>query len=118
MAEMLAGVRFLRRLAAAPALAALIEEELKPGPDVRSEDALIQDIRQRAGTVFHPVSTCRMGPDAGDSVVDPRLKVHGLAALRIVDASIFPSVTSGNTNAPAIMVGEKGADLILQDAAA
>ncbi|HEX3065056.1 MAG TPA: GMC oxidoreductase, partial [Dongiaceae bacterium] len=115
---MLAGVRFLRRLAGTPALSALIEEELKPGPGVQGDDALIQDIRQRAGTVFHPVSTCRMGPDAADSVVDARLKVHGLAGLRIVDASIFPSLTSGNTNAPAIMVGEKGADLILQDAAA
>jgi len=118
VAEMLAGVRFLRRLAGTPALSALIEEELKPGPGVQGDDALIQDIRQRAGTVFHPVSTCRMGPDAADSVVDARLKVHGLAGLRIVDASIFPSLTSGNTNAPAIMVGEKGADLILQDAAA
>jgi choline dehydrogenase len=115
--EMLTGVRFLRKLAAAPALAALIEEELKPGPAVQGDEALIGDIRQRAGTVFHPVSTCRMGPAGEGNVVDPRLRVHGLEALRVCDASIFPAITSGNTNAPAIMVGEKGADLILQDAA-
>jgi choline dehydrogenase len=116
MAEMLAGVRFIRRLAATPAMARLITEELKPGPSVQSDDELIQDIRMRAGTVFHPVSTCRMGPNPKTAVVDPRLKVHGLAGLRVVDASIFPCVTSGNTNAPTIMVGEKGADLILADA--
>ena len=116
MAEMLAGVRFIRRLAATPAMSRLIAEELQPGPSVRSEEELIQDIRKRSGSVFHPVSTCRMGPDPADSVVDAELKVHGLASLRIVDASIFPSVTSGNTNAPTVMVGEKGADLILRDA--
>jgi choline dehydrogenase len=65
--------------------------------------------------VFHPCGTCRMGPDPANAVIDYRLRVHGLAALRIVDASIFPEVTSGNTNAPAIMVGEKGAALILED---
>ncbi len=113
--EMLRGVHFLRKLAAAPALAAVIEEELKPGPAVQGDEALIGDIRQRAGTVFHPVSTCRMGPAGAGTVVDPRLRVHGLEALRVCDASIFPSITSGNTNAPAIMVGEKGADLILEE---
>lgn len=115
--EMLAGVRFLRKLALTPALAELIEEELKPGPAVQGDEALIGDIRQRAGTVFHPVSTCRMGPAGEGNVVDPRLRVHGLEGLRVCDASIFPAITSGNTNAPAIMVGEKGADLILEDAA-
>jgi len=116
MAEMLAGVRFIRRLAAAPAMAELIDEELQPGPSVQKEEDLIQDIRQRSGTVFHPVGTCRMGPNPAEAVVDAGLKVHGLAGLRVVDASIFPTITSGNTNAPTIMVGEKGADLILQDA--
>ena len=116
MAEMLAGVRFIRRLAAAPAMAELIDEELQPGPSVQKEEDLIQDIRQRSGTVFHPVGTCRMGPNPAWAVVDAGLKVHGLAGLRVVDASIFPTITSGNTNAPTVMVGEKGADLILQDA--
>jgi choline dehydrogenase len=113
--EMLEGARLMRRLAEAPALARLIEAEILPGPHVRSDDDLIADVRNRAGTVFHPVSTCRMGPDARHDVVDARLRVHGIGGLRVVDASIFPTLTSGNTNAPAIMVGEKGADMILHD---
>lgn len=113
--EMLEGARLMRRFAEAPALARLIEAELLPGPHVRSDDDLIADIRNRAGTVFHPVSTCRMGPDASRDVVDARLRVHGMGGLRVVDASIFPTLTSGNTNAPAIMVGEKGAEMILED---
>jgi len=116
LAEMLEASRFLRRLAATPAFARVIDRELAPGPQAESDDDLIADIRRRAGTVFHPVSTCRMGPDPAANVVDARLKVHGLEGLRVVDASIFPAVTSGNTNAPAIMVGEKGSDLILADA--
>ena len=113
--EMVEGVRFLRRLAAAPALADIIEAEIAPGPEVRSDEELVADIRERAGTVFHPAGTCRMGPDPARDVVDPRLRLHGLAGLRVVDASIFPTLISGNTNATAIMVGEKGADLILED---
>jgi choline dehydrogenase len=116
MAEMLAGVRFIRKLAATPAMSTLIAEELQPGSSVRAENDLVSDIRQRCGTVFHPVGTCRMGPDPTDAVVDSALKAHGLGRLRVVDASIFPTVTSGNTNAPTIMVAEKGADLILRDA--
>jgi choline dehydrogenase len=114
--ELLAGARFLRKLAAAPSLAAIIDQELRPGPAVQSDEERIADIRARCYSVFHPVSTCRMGPDPTDNVVDPRLKVHGIANLRVIDASIFPTVTSGNTNAPAIIVGEKGADLALADA--
>ena len=117
LAELLDGVRLLRRLAATPALREVIERELKPGPDIRSEDQLAADIRSRCGTVFHPVSTCRMGPDPTTAVVDHRLRVHGVERLRVIDASVFPSITSGNTNAPTIMVGEKGADLVLTDAA-
>jgi len=116
LAEMLAGVGFIRRLAATPAMSALIAEGLQPGPSVRSEADLIRDIRQRSSTVFHPVGSCRMGRDPENAVVDSALKVHGLARLRVVDASIFPAITSGNTNAPTVMVGEKGADLILRDA--
>ncbi len=115
--ELLRGGRFLRRLAATPSLSSVIAEELKPGPGIASDEALVDDIRQRAYSVFHPVGTCRMGPDPADSVVDSRLEVHGLGGLRVIDASIFPTLTSGNTNAPAMMVGEKGADMILEDAA-
>lgn len=111
---MLEGARFLRRLAATTAFRAVIESELEPGDSVRSEDALIDDIRRRSSTVFHPVGTCAMGQDPRVSVVDHRLVVHGIEALRVVDASVFPSVPSGNTNAPTIMVAEKGADLILE----
>jgi choline dehydrogenase len=113
--EMLAGVKFIRKLAAAKPLAEIIEEEIRPGSAIREDEDLIDDIRKRAGSVFHPVGTCRMGPDPDSDVVNSRLRVHGLSGLRIVDASIFPNLTSGNTNAPAIMVGEKGSDLILAD---
>lgn len=114
--ELLEGVRFLRRLAGTPPMAGLIAEELKPGPEVTTEEALVDDIRARAGTVFHPAGTCAMGPDPASAVVDARLRVHGVEGLRVIDASIFPRLTSGNTNAPTIMVGEKGAELVLADA--
>jgi choline dehydrogenase len=85
---------------------------------VQSEEAVLADFRKRAGTVFHASCTCAMGPDARASVVDARLRVHGVGGLRIVDASIFPNLTSGNTNAPTMMVAEKAADLILEDSRA
>ncbi|CAN5349032.1 GMC family oxidoreductase N-terminal domain-containing protein [soil metagenome] len=107
------GARFLRRLAATPSLASAIAEEVRPGTNCHSDEGLAADIRARAYSVFHPVGTCRMGPDPRASVVDSNLRVHGIAGLRVVDASIFPVITSGNTNAPAIMVGERGAELIL-----
>lgn len=115
VAEMLAAVKFLRKLAAMPSMAEIIEAEVLPGPDCVSDDELIADFRARSGTVYHPVSTCRMGPDPSRSVVDPRLKVHGLERLRIVDASIFPDNIAGNTNAAAILTGWKGAEMILED---
>ncbi len=116
VAEMLMGVRFLRRLAAMPAMAAVVEQEIRPGPAIDRDEALVADIRERSYSVFHPVGSCRMGPDPRNSVVDARLRVHGLASLRVIDASIFPTITSGNTNAPAMMVGEKGAQMVLNDA--
>jgi len=116
LAEVVSGCRLLRRIAATAPLAATIAEEISPGPSVYTDEAYLADFRARADTVFHPVGTCRMGPDPGTSVVDARLKVHGLEGLRVIDASVFPTITSGNTNAPTVMVGEKGADLILQDA--
>jgi len=115
--DVLIGARLLRRLAASPPLAALIDSELKPGSAVTSDEDLLQDFRERAGSVFHPVGTCAMGTDPTRSVVDPRLRVHGLDALRVVDASVFPSVTSGNTNAPVTMVAERASAMILEDEA-
>lgn len=115
LAEQLEGARLIRKLAAAPALADIIDAEIRPGRQVESDADMIADIRARAGTVFHPVSTCRMGADRADSVVNSRLRVHGIDNLRVVDASVFPAITSGNTNAPTIMVAEKSADMILSD---
>jgi choline dehydrogenase len=115
MEQMLSGVRLIRRIAEQPAMRDLIVEEMKPGKPTQSEDELIADIRARAGSVFHPSCTCRMGPDDGTNVVDSRLRVHGLQGLRVVDASVFPNVTSGNINAPTMMVAEKGAAMILED---
>jgi choline dehydrogenase len=115
VAEMLAAVKFVRKIAAQPALAEIIEEEVLPGPSITSDEDLIQDFRKRSGTVYHPVSTCRMAPDPSHAVVDPRLRVHGLAGLRVIDASIFPDNISGNTNAASIMTGWKGAELVLED---
>ncbi|TPQ50611.1 choline dehydrogenase [Prosthecomicrobium hirschii] len=117
-ATILAGARFLRRLAATPTFRDLIADELKPGPACGSDEALAADIRARAYSVFHPCGTCRMGPDPADHVVGPDLKVHGVDGLRVADASIFPTVPSGNTNAPAMMVGWMAADRILAETAA
>jgi choline dehydrogenase len=114
--EMLEASRFLRRLAATPALSSVIAEELKPGSHVQSDEEMLDDIRRRSSTVFHPVGTCRMGPAPGDAVVDCKLKVYGVSGLRVIDASVFPALTSGNTHAPTLMVAEKGAELILRDA--
>ena len=115
VAEMLAAVKYIRAIAAEEPMKSLIDEELRPGQDCRSDDDLIADFRARGGTVYHPSCTCCMGPDPANSVVDSRLKVHGMEGLRVCDASVFPNLTAGNTNAPSMMVGWKGAELILQD---
>jgi choline dehydrogenase-like flavoprotein len=109
-----AGIRALRRIMAAPPMAPHIAAEHEPGTDCTSDDDLIDYVRRRGSTVYHPTSTCRMGSDP-NAVVDARLKVHGIEGLRIVDASIMPALVSGNTNAPTIMIAEKGADMILED---
>lgn len=114
--EMLAAVRFLRRIAAMDPIRSLIAEELRPGPAMQSDDDLIADIRARSGTVYHPSCTARMGRDAATSVVGPDLKVHGVEGLRVCDASVFPTLIGGNTNAPSILVGWMGAERILADA--
>ena len=114
--DVLAGNRILRQLAATKPLADIITEELIPGAQVDGDEALLADFRARADTVYHPTSSCMMGTDPATSVVDVRLRVHGIEGLRVVDASVFPTITSGNTNAPTVMVAEKGAAMILEDA--
>ncbi|MFZ1726832.1 MAG: GMC family oxidoreductase N-terminal domain-containing protein [Albidovulum sp.] len=118
VAEMLAAVKFLRQIAACDPMRGLVAEELRPGPEVQSDADLIADIRARSGTVYHPSCTARMGKNAATSVVDPNLKVHGTEGLRVCDASVFPTLIGGNTNAPSILVGWIGADRILADAQA
>ena len=113
LADVYDGARFLRRLAAAAPLRVVIEREYLPGPAVADDEAVLADFRARAGSVYHLSCTCAMGPDAAHAVVDPQLRVHGVGQLRVADASVFPAVTSGNTNAAVIMVAEKAADLIL-----
>ncbi|HEY9566559.1 MAG TPA: GMC family oxidoreductase N-terminal domain-containing protein [Thalassobaculum sp.] len=113
VAEVLEGLRFLRRLAATPTMRRLIAEEIEPRPAGDDDDSLVAFARAHGVTVFHPVGSCRMGPDPAGCVVDPALRVHGIAGLRVADASIFPAITSGNTNAPALVTGEKASDLIL-----
>ncbi|HEX3994223.1 MAG TPA: GMC family oxidoreductase N-terminal domain-containing protein [Acetobacteraceae bacterium] len=100
----------------APAMAPLQVTELAPGADRRTDDEIIDWVKGAAETTYHPVGTCKMGADAL-AVVDHRLRVHGIDGLRVADASIMPVLTSGNTNAPSIMIGEKAADMVLQDAA-
>ncbi len=113
--SVVAGGRLCQKLIETKALHSVIERP--EGVDLLSldEEALLADFRQRASTVYHPVSTCRMGKNAETSVIDSRLMVHGVDGLRVVDASAFPNITSGNTNAPTMMLALKGADLILQD---
>lgn len=115
VAEMLAAVKFIRHIAAQEPLAGLIAEELRPGPACVTDEALIDDFRSRSGTVYHASCTCRMGPDAATSVIDPNLRVHGVAGLRVIDASSFPNLIAGNTNAPSILMGWMGAAKVLAD---
>jgi choline dehydrogenase len=110
--EMLEGAYFLRKLAATPALTAIIAEEFKPGLAISNETELIADIRARATSIYHPCGTCKMGPDPATSVVDAKLRVYGAAGLRVADASIFPNIVAGNINAAAMMVGQRGAALL------
>ena len=108
-----AGLRFTRRIMAAPALAPFAPQEWKPGAELTTDEALSQAAAALGTTIFHPVGTCKMGRDPL-AVVDDRLRVHGIEGLRVIDASIMPRITSGNTNAPTVMIAEKGAEFMLE----
>ncbi len=108
------GIRLARRLAETPPLAGFVKTELQPGPGLQTDDELLDFARQHATTIYHPSGTCKMGTDTM-AVVDPRLRVIGIEGLRVADASIMPTLVSGNTNAPVIMIGEKASDMIIED---
>ena len=112
---LVAGLRLMRKFAAMPAMAKFADEELLPGATSDSDEALADYARSTGNSVYHPVGTCRMGADPG-AVVDARLRVHGVARLRVADASVMPCVTSGNTNAPTAMIAERAAAWIASDA--
>ncbi|MEH2373674.1 GMC family oxidoreductase [Nostoc sp.] len=109
--KLVAGIKLMRNLFYASAFDEFRGEEVAPGADKQSDEALVAYVREVCNTVYHPVGTCKMGTDTM-AVVDPELRVHGVMGLRVVDASIMPTITTGNTNAPTIMIGEKAADLI------
>ncbi len=113
---MVEGLRLIRRIVGQPAMRPYVEAEHQPGPGCRSDEDLLAYVRAKGTTIFHPTSTCAMGPATDPmAVVDPRLRVHGLEGLRVADASIMPTVVSGNTNAACIMIGERCADFIRAD---
>jgi choline dehydrogenase len=114
---LLAAIRKGRELMATPPLKELTGEEIAPGAHLQTDDELLDWVRHNAETTYHPVGTCKMGSD-GRAVIDHELRVHGIAGLRVADASIMPTLTSGNTNAPCIMIGEKCAEMVLAAATA
>ena len=114
---MISGIREIRKIMATEPISSRVLSEHLPGPKVASDQQLMQYMAENGNTAFHQTSTCKMGHDAM-SVVDDRLRVRGLSRLRVIDASIMPHVTSGNTNAPTLMIAAKGADLVKQDAIA
>ncbi|WP_069383230.1 GMC family oxidoreductase [Halomonas caseinilytica] len=113
--EVIQGSRLIRRLMGTQAMQSVTEAEVFPAGAVHDDDSMLEYFRQNAGSIYHLCGTCTMGPDAERAVVDDRLRVHGVAGLRVIDASIFPNITSGNTNAAVMMVAEKGADMVLED---
>jgi len=116
-ATTVAGVKAARAIADSPAMRPYVKREVKPGPGAVSDADLLEFCRNNGATIFHPTGTCRMGSDAL-AVVDARLRVHGVAGLRVIDCSAMPTLVSGNTNAPAVMMAEKAVDLIREDARA
>ncbi|WP_445287510.1 GMC family oxidoreductase [Variovorax atrisoli] len=116
-ATTVAGVKAARAIADSPAMRPYVKREVKPGPGAVSDADLLEFCRNNGATIFHPTGTCRMGSDAL-AVIDARLRVHGVAGLRVIDCSAMPTLVSGNTNAPAVMMAEKAVDLIREDARA
>ena len=114
---LLQGMHLLRRISRQPAFGQYIVREIAPGPDAQNDEQLMEFARAKGTTIFHPCGTCKMGSDPM-AVVDDRLRLHGIEGLRVVDASIMPTLISGNTNAPTIMIGEKAADMIVEDSRA
>jgi choline dehydrogenase len=110
-----AAIKAARAIAAAPAMRGLVKREVKPGPEASDDAALLEFCRNHGATIFHPSGTCKMGDDSL-AVLDARLRVRGVAGLRVVDASAMPTLVSGNTNAPVVMMAEKAADMIREDA--
>jgi len=108
------GLKFTRKIMQADALKPYAPEEWKPGPELTTDEQLLDAARNLGTTIFHPVGTCKMGSDSM-AVVNDRLQVHGIDSLRVIDASIMPTITSGNTNAPTVMIAERGSKFILED---
>jgi choline dehydrogenase len=115
--RMVAGLRLAREVGTANALAGWRDNELSPGPAAQTDEALLAHLRRSVSTYYHPVGTCKIGSDAL-SVVDPQLRVHGIANLRVTDASVMPSIISGNTNATVLAIAERAASLITGEATA
>ena len=103
-----------RKIIQIPAMTSYVRREVLPGPDVNTDEEMLEYVRDYGSTIFHPTSTCRMGRD-DMAVVDERLRARGLQSLRVADASVMPTVVSGNTNAACVMIGEKAAEMLLQD---
>ena len=116
IAACLRALKLSRQIAATGPMARLIEEEVRPGSTAASDEALIAYLRATGATAYHPVGTCRIGSDAEQSVVDPRLSVHGIQGLRVADASVMPSIASTNTNAICVVIGERAASFMLEEA--
>jgi len=114
-AEVIQGHQLVKKLSSMPALKTITDAEIKPADQVSNNDSLINYFKENAGSIYHLCGTCAMGQNPNTSVVDHRLKVHGIKGLRIADASIFPNITSGNINAPVMMVAEKAAQMIIED---
>lgn len=113
--EAIQGSQLIRKFISTEALSKITVEEVLPGPSVQDDSSMLEYYQKNGGSIYHLCGTCAMGPDPVSHVVNHQLKVHGIKQLRIIDASIFPNITSGNINAPVMMVAEKGAEMILQE---